>query len=115
VVPEKTISGKTRQSLATVDIAANAEYVGVSVKIDRNPKGLLNTLYMIADHGAIRRWPLQAVAHSDARWFALNREAKLPAAAGGASDGHGSPLSLFDIGGSVSCYAMTASLLKGIT
>jgi hypothetical protein len=30
------------------------------------------------------------VAHGDARWFALNRKVKLPAAAGGASGGHGS-------------------------
>ena len=32
---------------------------------------------------------LQAVAHGNARWFALNRKVKLPATAGGAS-GHGS-------------------------
>jgi hypothetical protein len=30
------------------------------------------------------------VTHSDARWFALNRELKLPAAAGGASRIHDS-------------------------
>ena len=31
---------------------------------------------------------LQTVAHGNARWFALNRKVKLPAAAGGVS-GHG--------------------------
>jgi hypothetical protein len=29
------------------------------------------------------------VAHGDARWLALDRKVKLPAAAGGASGGHG--------------------------
>jgi hypothetical protein len=38
---------------------------------------------MIADHGTSTALALQAVAHSDRRWFALNREVKLPAAAGG--------------------------------
>jgi hypothetical protein len=28
------------------------------------------------------------MAHGDARWFALDGEVKLPAAAGGVSDGH---------------------------
>jgi hypothetical protein len=38
--------------------------------------------HLIDDHGASAALALQAVAHSDARWFALNREVKLPAAAG---------------------------------
>jgi hypothetical protein len=42
---------------------------------------------LVADHRPGTALALQAVAHSDARWFALNREVKLPAAAGGAS-GH---------------------------
>src|SRR4051794_593913 len=44
---------------------------------------------LVADHGAGAALALQAVAHGNARWFALNRKVKLPAAAGGAS-GHGS-------------------------
>jgi hypothetical protein len=44
---------------------------------------------LVADHGASAALALQAVAHGDARWFALNRKVKLPATAGGAS-GHGS-------------------------
>src|SRR4029077_9703656 len=46
---------------------------------------------LVADHGASAALALQAVAHRDARWFALNRKVKLPAAACGASGGHGSP------------------------
>ena len=42
---------------------------------------------LVAAHRPSTALALQAVAHSDARWFALNREVKLPAAAGGAS-GH---------------------------
>ena len=42
---------------------------------------------LIADHGTSTTLTFQAVAHSDARRFALNRKVKLPAAAGGAS-GH---------------------------
>jgi hypothetical protein len=45
---------------------------------------------LVADHGAGPTLALQAVAHGDARWFTLNREVKLPAAAGGVSGGHGS-------------------------
>src|SRR5207245_800798 len=45
---------------------------------------------LVADHGAGAALALQAVAHGDARWFALNRKMKLPAAACGASGGHGS-------------------------
>src|SRR5260370_2977815 len=44
---------------------------------------------LVADHGAGAALALQAVTHGDARWFALNRKVKLPAAAGGASSGHG--------------------------
>ena len=44
---------------------------------------------LVADRSASAALALQAVAHGDARWFALNRKVKLPAAAGGAS-GHGS-------------------------
>jgi hypothetical protein len=44
---------------------------------------------LVADHGAGATLALQAVAHGNARWFALNRKVKLPAAAGGAP-GHGS-------------------------
>src|SRR6266853_2023961 len=45
---------------------------------------------LVADHGAGAALALQAVAHGDARWFAINRKMKLPAAAGGASGDHGS-------------------------
>src|ERR1700686_5038628 len=45
---------------------------------------------LVADDGASAALALQAMAHGDARWFALNREVKLPARAGGASDRHGS-------------------------
>src|SRR5262245_43110762 len=44
---------------------------------------------LVADRGASAALALQAVAHGDARWFALNRKMKLPATAGGASGGHG--------------------------
>src|SRR5262249_3212500 len=44
---------------------------------------------LVADRGASASLALQAVAHGDARWFALNRKVKLPATAGGASGGHG--------------------------
>src|SRR5207248_7070939 len=44
---------------------------------------------LVADRGASAALALQAVAHGDARWFALNRKMKLPATAGGTSDGHG--------------------------
>jgi hypothetical protein len=40
---------------------------------------------LIADHGAGAALALQAVAHRDARWFALNCKLKLSAAAGGVS------------------------------
>jgi hypothetical protein len=40
---------------------------------------------LIADHSSSTALALQAVAHSDARWFALNREVKLSTATGGAS------------------------------
>src|SRR5215471_15311319 len=43
---------------------------------------------LIADDSAGAALALQAVAHGDARWFALNRKVKLPATAGGASGGH---------------------------
>src|SRR5262249_8993601 len=43
---------------------------------------------LVADHGAGAALALQAMAHGDPRWFALNRKVKLPAAAGGASGGH---------------------------
>ena len=43
---------------------------------------------LVADHGASAPLALQAVAHRNARWFALNCKVKLAAAAGGAS-GHG--------------------------
>ena len=43
---------------------------------------------LVTYHGASATLALQAVAHRDARWFALNCKLKLPAAAGGAS-GHG--------------------------
>ena len=45
---------------------------------------------LVADHGAGPTLALQAVAHGDARWFTLNRQVKLPAAAGGVSGWHGS-------------------------
>jgi hypothetical protein len=43
---------------------------------------------LIADHGAGTTLALQAVAHRDARWFALDSKMKLPAATNGVSD-HG--------------------------
>jgi hypothetical protein len=43
---------------------------------------------LVADHGASAALALQAVAHGDARWLALNRDVKLPAVAGGMSGGH---------------------------
>jgi hypothetical protein len=43
----------------------------------------------VADHSAGTALALQAVAHGDARWFALDSKVKLAAAAGGASGGHG--------------------------
>jgi hypothetical protein len=43
---------------------------------------------LVAEHGASATLALQAVAHRDARWFALNCKLKLSAAAGGVS-GHG--------------------------
>jgi hypothetical protein len=49
---------------------------------------------LIADHGAGTTLALQAVAHGDTRWFALDRKVKLPATAGSASAGHGSAPSL---------------------
>jgi hypothetical protein len=49
---------------------------------------------LVADHGAGAALAFQAVAHGDARWFALNHKVKLPAAAGHASSGHGSAPSL---------------------
>src|SRR5215831_14190875 len=44
---------------------------------------------LVADRGASAALALQAVAHGDAQWFALDRKVKLPATAGGASSGHG--------------------------
>ena len=43
---------------------------------------------LVADNGAGAALALQAVAHGDARWFALNCEVKLPAATSGVSSGH---------------------------
>ena len=45
---------------------------------------------LVADYGAGAALALQAVAHRDARRFALNRKVKLSAATGDASGGHGS-------------------------
>ena len=45
---------------------------------------------LVAEHGAGAALALQAVAHGDARRVALDRQVKLPAAAGGVSGGHGS-------------------------
>ena len=47
---------------------------------------------LVADHAPSATLALQAVAHGDARWLALDRKVKLPAVAGGASDGHGGRL-----------------------
>jgi len=44
---------------------------------------------LVADDGAGAALALQAMTHRDARWFALDREVKLPATAGGASGRHG--------------------------
>src|SRR5262249_48159703 len=46
---------------------------------------------LVADHRPSAALTLQAVAHGDARRFALNRKLKLPAAAGGVSGDHASP------------------------
>ena len=43
---------------------------------------------LVADDGAGAALALPAMAHGDARWFALNRELKLPATAGGVSGSH---------------------------
>jgi len=43
---------------------------------------------LVADHGAGTTLALQAVAHGDTRWFALDRKVKLSAATSGVS-GHG--------------------------
>jgi hypothetical protein len=48
---------------------------------------------LVADHRPSSALALQAVAHSDARWFALNREVNLPAAAGGTTGHWSSPRS----------------------
>jgi ABC transporter substrate binding protein len=44
---------------------------------------------LVANHGSDAALALQAVTHGDARWFALNRKAKLSAVAGGVSGRHG--------------------------
>jgi hypothetical protein len=49
----------------------------------------------VTDHGASTTLALQAIAHGDARWFALDCKVELAAAAGGASDGHGLALVLW--------------------
>jgi hypothetical protein len=46
---------------------------------------------LVADDSSGAALALQAVAHGDTRWFALNHQLKLLAAAGGASSGHESP------------------------
>ena len=56
---------------------------------------------LVADHGASAALALQAVAHGNARWFALNRKLKLPATAGGASGGHGRGSVAVDMGESI--------------
>jgi hypothetical protein len=43
----------------------------------------------VTDHAASTALALQAIAHGDARWFAVDSKVKLAAAAGGASGGHG--------------------------
>ena len=44
---------------------------------------------LVTDDGSGSALALKAVAHGDARWFAVGRQRELPAAAGGASNGHG--------------------------
>jgi hypothetical protein len=44
---------------------------------------------LVADDGASAALALQAMAHGDARWFALNREVKLAATASGVPGRHG--------------------------
>src|ERR1700730_5597424 len=56
---------------------------------------------LIAAHGASAALALQAVAHGNARWFALNHKLKLPATAGGASGGHGRGSVAVDMGESI--------------
>ena len=56
---------------------------------------------LVADHAPSATLALQAVAHGDARWLALDRKVKLPAVAGGASDGHGVGSETVDMGASV--------------
>ena len=53
---------------------------------------------LVADHGAGAALALQAVAHGNARWFALNRKVKLPAIAGGVSGTHGPARWAVDMG-----------------
>jgi hypothetical protein len=50
---------------------------------------------LVADRGAGATLALQAVAHGNAHWLALDHEVKLPATTGGASCGH-SPLRAVD-------------------
>ena len=59
---------------------------------------------LVADYGARAALALQAVAHGDARWFALNRKVKLPAGTGGASCHRSAPwLSICVIHGEYWC------------
>ena len=64
---------------------------GVSPYPDRSLAGegdlLPSESRLIADYGAGTTLALQAVAHGDTPWFALDRKVKLPAATSGAS-GH---------------------------
>jgi hypothetical protein len=48
-----------------------------------------NRQLLVANHGSGAALALQAVTHRDARWFVLNRKAKLSAVAGGVSGRHG--------------------------
>ena len=43
---------------------------------------------LVADHGTGTALTLQAMAHRNAGWFALNRKVELPATTGGAARGH---------------------------
>src|SRR5262249_20175326 len=68
---------------------------------------------LVADRGASAALALQAVAHRDARWLALNRKVKLPATAGGVSGGH-EPAPWLSIWRSVGWTSKRCTMASGI-
>src|SRR5262249_2570213 len=59
-------------------------------RVTRDADLLAAEARLVADHGPGAALTLQAVAHGDARWLAVDRKVQLAATAGGASGGHGS-------------------------